>query len=391
MIIPAQRQVDLLNITLDNLSMDELLGRLSEGGVVVTPNVDHMMKLQRDPEFHQVYRNSDYVVCDSQILLYASKLLGQPIQEKISGSDLFPAFYNYYKDDTSVLMYLLGGPPGVALEAQRRINAKVGRRMVVDSYCPPFGFELDEAENDRIIARINQSDATILAVGVGAPKQEKWIHKYKDRMPGIKTFLAIGATINFEAGHVARSPQWMSDTGLEWMHRLASEPQRMWKRYLVDDLPFGWLLLQQMMNRYHYQLPIGQLLQEAELLSPVQVAEILAMQEQARQRRFGDLVIEQGWLPSQTVDFFADQLPQLSRSRHLPLGEYLKTAALIDEDQIRHILAQQANGGGRFGDIAVENGLVPQGTVNLVMEQLAKPQSQRSKKAATPHFKPRFS
>jgi N-acetylglucosaminyldiphosphoundecaprenol N-acetyl-beta-D-mannosaminyltransferase len=183
----------------------------------------------------------------------------------------------------------------------------------------------------------------------------------------------------------------VSDTGLEWMHRLASEPQRMWKRYLVDDLPFGWLLLQQMMNRYQYNLPIGQLLQEAELLSPQQVAEILMMQEQARQRRFGDLVIEQGWLTTQTIDFFADQLPQLSRSRHLPLGEYLKTAALIDEDQIRHILAQQAHGGGRFGDIAVENGLVPQGTVNLVMEQLTKPQSQRSKKAPTPQFKHRFS
>ena len=93
MITNSSERVNLLNVYLDNLSKRELLSRLGDGGMVVTPNVDHLMKLQKDPEFHQIYRKSDYVVCDSQVLFYASRVLGKPIQEKISGSDLFPAFY----------------------------------------------------------------------------------------------------------------------------------------------------------------------------------------------------------------------------------------------------------------------------------------------------------
>ena len=89
-----------------------------------------------------------------------------------------------------------------------------------------------------------------LAVGVGAPKQEKWILKYKDLMPNVKIFMAIGATIDFEAGNVKRAPQWMSRYGLEWLYRLLSEPSRLWKRYLVDDLPFFWLILKQRFGWY---------------------------------------------------------------------------------------------------------------------------------------------
>lgn len=386
---PPNQRVNLLNISLDNLSMEELLKRLSEGGVVVTPNVDHMIKLQRDPEFHRVYRHSDYVVCDSQILLYASKILGRPVQEKISGSDLFPAFYTYYKDDERVRIFLLGGPPGVAELAQQRINAKVGRKMVIDTYCPPFGFERDGAENDRIIAQINQSGATVLAVGLGAPKQEKWIHQFKHRLPGIKTFLAIGATINFEAGYTSRSPEWMSKSGLEWIYRLASEPQRLWKRYLVDDLPFGWLLIQQLLNRYHYQLPLGQLFLDAELLSPEQVSEILSLQAHARQRRFGELVVERGWLAPTTVNFFADQLPHLSRSRyHLPLGEYLKAADLLDETQIYTLLAEQQRSPYRFGELAIQKGWVRPGTVQLLLNHLGKPLDAASKAPEAPAAQP---
>ena len=89
-----------------------------------------------------------------------------------------------------------------------------------------------------------------MAIGVGAPKQEKWICKYKHKLPNIKIFLAIGATIDFEAGNIKRAPKWMSDIGLEWLHRLLSEPKRLWKRYLIEDLPFLWLILEQKLNLY---------------------------------------------------------------------------------------------------------------------------------------------
>lgn len=372
MIQNTPQRVNLLNISLDNLSMNELLSRLADGGMVVTPNVDHLVKLQHDPEFHQVYRHSDYVVCDSKILFYVSRILGDPLREKISGSDLFPAFYHYYKHDPDIRIFLLGGPPGVAEAAREQINQKVGRNMVVDTYCPPFGFEHDEAENERIIEAICRSKATVLAVGVGAPKQEKWIYKHRNQLPGIKIFLAIGATINFEAGHTPRSPVWVSEAGLEWLYRLLSEPRRLWKRYLVDDVQLLSLLARKILNCYDYRLPIGQLLQEAGLLSASQVEAILSAQV-ACHRRFGELVVEYGWLHPQTLDFFIEEFPHLPKCQDIqPIGHYLKSAALLNDQQIYTILAEQTRCGRKFGEIAVNKGWVPQPTVELLLAHLPK-------------------
>lgn len=241
--------VRILNISLNNLSKIELLKQL-KSGVVFTPNVDHMVKLQYDRDFFQTYLKADYKVCDSQILIYASRFLGTPIKERISGSDLFPAFYNYHKNNSDIKIFLLGGKLGVAKRAAKRINAKVGRNIVIGAHSPSFGFEKDEQECLEIIDIINQSGASVLAVGVGAPKQEKWIIKYKDRLPNIKIFLAVGATIDFEAGNVKRSPKWMSNAGFEWLYRLLVEPKRLWKRYLLEDLPFFWLILKQKLKLY---------------------------------------------------------------------------------------------------------------------------------------------
>lgn len=244
------RQVHLLNIGIHNLTMMELLEKLRLGGTVFTPNVDHLVKLQRDYEFYYAYQDVDYKVCDSKVLIYASYFLGTPIREKISGSDLFPAFYTYFRDDPDVKIFLLGAAPGVADRARQRINDQVGREIVIGAHSPSFGFERDEAECQAIVDLINQSGATVLAVGLGAPKQEVWITKYKDQLPKVKTFLAIGATIDFEAGVVHRAPKWMSNVGLEWLYRIVCEPRRLWKRYLVQGLPFFWYLLEQKFNRY---------------------------------------------------------------------------------------------------------------------------------------------
>ncbi|MEL6496529.1 MAG: WecB/TagA/CpsF family glycosyltransferase [Cyanobacteria bacterium J06623_7] len=225
--------------------MYELLNELKQGGVVFTPNVDHLVKLQKDREFFQVYQDADYRVCDSQLVLMASRFLGNPIGEKVSGSDLFPAFYKRYRQDESVKIFLLGGMPGVAEKARQLINQKVERNMVVDTYSPPFGFENDPVECDKIITLVNNSGANVLAVGVGAPKQEKWIGKHRSRLSSITTIFAIGATIDFEAGNLKRAPAWISSAGLEWLYRLSMEPGRLWKRYLVEDLAFFVLVLRQ--------------------------------------------------------------------------------------------------------------------------------------------------
>jgi N-acetylglucosaminyldiphosphoundecaprenol N-acetyl-beta-D-mannosaminyltransferase len=243
-------QIRLLNSVIDNITLLELLESLRHGGIVFTPNVDHLMKLQRNQAFFNAYQAADYCICDSQFLMFIAKFLGTPLRQKISGSDLFPAFYHYYQADPSVTIFLMGAPEGIAHRAQLIINRKVSREMITGVYSPPFGFEKDDAECQAMIAKVNRSRATVLALGVGAPKQEEWIAKYRDQMPYVKVFLAIGATIDFEAGTLSRAPRWMSQVGLEWFYRLTCEPKRLWRRYFGDALPFLVLVLQQRFRTY---------------------------------------------------------------------------------------------------------------------------------------------
>lgn len=243
--------IKILNVPVDNITMLDLLARLKFGGVVFTPNVDHVVKLQKDEDFCRAYSAATYRTCDSQILMFVSRFLGTPLKEKISGSDLLPAFYRYYAGDDDVRIFLLGAAEGVAEKARQTINHKVGREIVVGAHSPSFGFEKNPEECRQLIELVESSGANVLALGVGAPKQEKWIYRYKDEFKTVKTFLAIGATIDFEAGNVKRSPQWVTKLGFEWVYRLLSEPQRLWKRYLVDDLfPIVWLVMKQKLNLY---------------------------------------------------------------------------------------------------------------------------------------------
>ena len=247
-------KVDILGVPIDNLSQDELLRQL-QSGIVFTPNVDHLVNLRKNDEFHHAYNMADYKICDSQILVLASQFLGDPIKQRLSGSDVFPAFYQYHKDNPEISIFLLGGATEegdaeeVAVQAQHNINRKVGRRIVVDACSPSMGFDRNEQECADIVQRINRSGATVLAIGVGAPKQEQWVYKYRDQLDTVKIIFAIGATIDFEAGKSSRAPELVSRLGVEWLYRLVSEPKRLWKRYLIDDLPFFWFLLQQKLHQ----------------------------------------------------------------------------------------------------------------------------------------------
>ena len=376
--------VNLLHVPVHNLSQEELLENLRYGGVVFTPNLDHLSKLQSDAEFNQVYQSATYRVCDSQVLMYAAKLMGQPLQEKISGSDLLPAFCEYYRNDPDITIFLLGGMEGVAAEAKERINQKVGREMVVETYSPPYGFENDDQECEKIVELVNRSGATTLAVGLGAPKQERWIARYKLRFDTVRIFLAVGAALDFEAGNRSRCPQWMSQAGLEWTYRLALEPKRLWKRYLVDDLPVVWQLLQQKLGRYEtpesirpllerkkLTVPIGTLLQEAGLITETQLSASLEEQTYQRHLLFGELLAKKGLIQLPTADFFVEEFPQLCENqKDYPLGEYFKAAGLLEQDQIRLILDKQRHTSLRFGEIAIQEGFLNPKTVEFFLETL---------------------
>ena len=241
--------VRILNIDILSTTKTELLTLLNKG-VLVTPNVDHLVKLQKDKDFYEVYRKADWVVCDSNIVCRASKLLKKPLPEAIPGSSFFTDYYMYHKDDPDCRIFLLGAAEGIAEKAMRNINSKVGRDIVVGAHSPSFGFEKNESECQDLVRMVNGSGATVLLVGVGAPKQEKWIMKYKDMMPGVKLFMALGATIDFEAETLKRAPEAWRKLGLEWLYRFLKEPKRLFKRYFIDDMKFFWYFGKQLLGVY---------------------------------------------------------------------------------------------------------------------------------------------
>ena len=219
-------------------------------GFIVTPNVNHILLIRRDRDFRAAYQSADYRLCDSQILRYAAQILGTPIREKLSGSDFLPAFYHYHANNPDIRMFLLGAPEGIGLRAQQEINRKVNRSIVVDTYSPPLGFEFDLVEGASICERIRRSGATVLVLGLGSPKQEKWFHEYRERMPSaLKLTFAFGCAIDFEAGHKTRSPQILNAIGLEWVVRLIREPRLLGRRYLLDIVPFIQVLWQELRTR----------------------------------------------------------------------------------------------------------------------------------------------
>jgi N-acetylglucosaminyldiphosphoundecaprenol N-acetyl-beta-D-mannosaminyltransferase len=244
------RKCRILNIDIADIHESTLLEQLNKG-ILFTPNIDHLVKLQTDLEFYNAYMQANFVVCDSKVLkLFSWFLANNKIRNVIAGSSFFPSFYNYHKDNQNIKIFLLGAASGVALKAQERINKKVGREIIVDTHSPSYGFEKSETECANIIELINQSKATVLVVGLGAPKQEKWIVKYKDQLTNVDIILALGATIDFEAGKINRAPMVIRKLALEWLYRILQEPKRLWRRYLIEDIRFFFLFFKQVIHVY---------------------------------------------------------------------------------------------------------------------------------------------
>jgi exopolysaccharide biosynthesis WecB/TagA/CpsF family protein len=243
-------RVPILNIEVDNLTEAEFLAQLTSG-VVFTPNINHLVKLQSDRAFYDAYQEAEYRVCDGQVIFLLSRLLGTPFRERLSGSDIFPHFCEYHRQNPLMTVFLLGGRDDASAQAaQQRLNERAGRALVVAAYSPPLGFESDPDELARILQQINNSGASVLAVGVGAPKQELFIRRYRKDLIKVKIFFAIGATIDFEAGTQRRIPEWLMRSGLGFIHRVLFEPRRLWWRYMVEPAPVFLCLLRQRFGCY---------------------------------------------------------------------------------------------------------------------------------------------
>lgn len=230
----------LMNTEIDNLTMDETLDAIDSlikednCSYVVTPNVDHIVQLEKDEELKRVYENASLILTDGKPLIWISNWYKTPIKEKISGSDLFPRVCDLAAKK-GYTMYLLGAAEGVADKAAKNLIDKYKGLNIVGTYSPPFGFEKDKVELKKIERQIQEVHPDILIVGLGCPKQEKYMYHHCKEL-GVPISFGLGASIDFEAGNIKRAPKWMSEHGLEWLYRITQDPKRLAKRYLVDDM-----------------------------------------------------------------------------------------------------------------------------------------------------------
>ena len=236
----------LLNTYVNNVDMDETLSFIDkmilsgEKSYVVAINVDVVMKIEADQYLKKITDNADMVLVDGKPLVWISKWHKHPVKAKISGSDLVPLLCERARDK-GYSVFIIGGKDGIADQAKANLEKNLPGINIVGIYAPPFGFEKDKNELEKINTMISDAHPDLLIACFGCPKQEKWIYENYQKYDA-KVSVCAGATVDFLAGNVNRAPRWMSEHGLEWFYRFTQEPKRMFKRYFVDDIKVAKLV-----------------------------------------------------------------------------------------------------------------------------------------------------
>jgi N-acetylglucosaminyldiphosphoundecaprenol N-acetyl-beta-D-mannosaminyltransferase len=251
------KRVRLFGVELDPVSEAEAITRMRDWILaasdrvryVVTPNVQHALMLQESEEFRAAYSEAGLAVVDGAPLVWTARLFGLPVPERVAGSDLIPKlFARGGSAERPLTVFLLGAAPGVAERAAEVVERRFPHVRVVGTYSPPLGFERDPAENRAILERIAGVAPDVLVVAFGAPKQELWVYRHRNELKA-KVALCGGATIDFLAGEKRRAPVWMQRVGLEWAHRVLTEPRRLARRYAVDGVRYPLLVFREWRTR----------------------------------------------------------------------------------------------------------------------------------------------
>ena len=243
----------LLNTYVNNVSMDETIANIesliakNDKSYIVAINVDVVMKIEKDSYLKEITDNADMVLVDGKPLIWIAKWHKNPVKEKISGSDLVPLLCKVAADK-GYTMFILGGKDGIAEQAKAKLEKDLPDIKIVGTYAPPFGFEKDEQELQKINSMISEAKPDLLIACFGCPKQEKFIYENIQKYDA-KVSICAGATVDFLAGNVKRAPRWMSDHGLEWLYRFFQEPKRLFKRYFIDDVKILRLMFKYRKNR----------------------------------------------------------------------------------------------------------------------------------------------
>src|SRR4051794_29542915 len=211
------------------------------GGRVITPNLDQLRMFHQAPSVRALYHDADLVLADGMPLVWASRLQGTPLPERVAGSSLTLSLTaEAARHGASV--FLLGGDPGVAERAAAELAERYPGLRIAGTASPPRGFETDPDEMAGIVQALERTRPDITFIALGFPKQDWLARQLSDHF--LETwFIGVGISLSFVAGELPRAPRWMQLAGLEWLHRLVHEPRRLASRYLVHDLPFGFRLL----------------------------------------------------------------------------------------------------------------------------------------------------
>ena len=232
--------VAILGVPFDSVTTAEtieIISRMIDSGephYIATANVDFLVQASKDVELRRILFDAHLVLCDGTPLVWASKLLGNALPERVAGSDIAPLLMKIAAEK-GFRVYFLGAEPDVCKTAVEKVRAQFPSIQIVGHDSPPYK-PLLEMDHAGIIARIKAVKPDLLFVGFGCPKQEKWIQMHYQTL-GVPVCVGVGGTIDFLAGHRKRAPMWMQKSGVEWIYRMAQEPRRLFKRY-VDDLWF---------------------------------------------------------------------------------------------------------------------------------------------------------
>lgn len=246
-------RIQVGHVPIDVVTFEQALARIDalvrakKGGTVFTPNIDHVVLCEGDARLRAAYADVSLSVVDGTPLLWASRLYGTTLPEKISGSDLvFPLLK--LAADKGFRVYFLGGADGVAAKAAEILRRDMPAIQIVGWSSPRIALNGDAESYREVIDEIREHSPDIVLVALGCPKQEHFMLAAGQKL-GPVVCVGVGASLDFVAGTVKRSPRWMSRVGLEWAYRLGQEPKRLWRRYLVQDPKFLAILARDMKAR----------------------------------------------------------------------------------------------------------------------------------------------
>ncbi len=233
-----------IDLVTQKQAVDWVCDRAAErqGGVIVTVNLDHLRRCVRDPAYADLVSRADLVVADGMPLIWASRVQGPPfLPERVAGSSMMIELCGEAAH-RHLGVFFLGGDPGVAERAGTVLKERFPGFVLSGTYCPPFGFESDAAECERIEKALVSAAPSIVLVALGSPKQEYLADRLRATLPGA-CWIGVGISLSFVTGDVERAPAWVQRIGMEWFHRLCQEPRRLFRRYIIHGIPWAVRLL----------------------------------------------------------------------------------------------------------------------------------------------------